>query len=487
MKTSCFQIRALLMAVTLVIGVTAAISFVVLFVVGIYRGTFVSQDDLVMVSFHGDGEPYLTRIVWSQSYRTFTNLEGKPITLTDETEYVVSASLSAAYPRPFHGDQADWQDRIVGFLDNGQPPNYWYLVTDGRTVGHGWFVGYSAANHRQVGYIGREGFRETPIPPVEQFPLRSGFAWNQSQLVCRGGVYSRAVAPQGLNRTANGQREFLPWVVFLNSGSTVYAVDLATRQVSTVVADLKEPVVSLDTGGRANSTTSKNWLAMRSADAIRLFSPAGELETLPVGPQLVGRNIEIVERADGTYTVVAGENLDYVQQRQLDRIYILAADGTLSDPRETFVSMSLPPDSRSYEAALVEGSPAYLLFSLARFRTDELRDRDMADNWGSAFQLALRQYALYLLATIVAGAILAGLAFRRQVLYQTSPAERIFWPLFVFFLGLPSWIGYRYCRKWPPLVVCPACHAAAPGASQACALCEQEFPLPEVKGTEIFA
>jgi hypothetical protein len=133
------------------------------------------------------------------------------------------------------------------------------------------------------------------------------------------------------------------------------------------------------------------------------------------------------------------------------------------------------------------GSPALLSGCLLAFRPDELLDLEMADSWDSAAALAFRQYSLYLAITLAAGAALAVACYRRQARYQLSRAERIGWPLFVFLFGIAGWIGYRYCRRWPPLDVCPACHELAPRDQDVCVICGREFPLPEAKGTEIFA
>jgi hypothetical protein len=46
-----------------------------------------------------------------------------------------------------------------------------------------------------------------------------------------------------------------------------------------------------------------------------------------------------------------------------------------------------------------------------------------------------------------------------------SRTQRVVWPLFVFLLGLPGWIGYRY--------------TVAPSAV--------EFLVPALRGTEVFA
>jgi hypothetical protein len=185
--------------------------------------------------------------------------------------------------------------------------------------------------------------------------------------------------------------------------------------------------------------------------------------------------------------VVAVKSEDHAQSRTYLDVYVMAADGSLGSPRETFQSTYLPHDPFCYEAPLVTGSPAMLATSLAIFRTRQLEREGLADSLGEALRLALRQYALYLLATIPAGAALAVACYRRQTHYQRSRAERIGWPLFVFLLGIPGWIGYRYCRSWPPLDVCPACHELAPHDQELCVVCGREFPQPELKGTEIFA
>jgi hypothetical protein len=73
------------------------------------------------------------------------------------------------------------------------------------------------------------------------------------------------------------------------------------------------------------------------------------------------------------------------------------------------------------------------------------------------------------------------------VRYGASGPERIVWPSFVFVLGLPGWIGYRFGRAWPNLERCPSCRAIVPRDRIECAACQRDFPEPALQGTEVFA
>jgi hypothetical protein len=57
------------------------------------------------------------------------------------------------------------------------------------------------------------------------------------------------------------------------------------------------------------------------------------------------------------------------------------------------------------------------------------------------------------------------------------------WAAFVFLLGVPDWLAYR----WPVLEPCGECHKPAPRERDKCASCRQVFTPPAQSGTEIFA
>jgi hypothetical protein len=73
------------------------------------------------------------------------------------------------------------------------------------------------------------------------------------------------------------------------------------------------------------------------------------------------------------------------------------------------------------------------------------------------------------------------------VRYGAGRRERMIWPIFVFAFGLFGWIGFRFHRSWPALEPCSACHVVVPRDRSACEACRADFPLPEMKGTEVLA
>ena len=486
MKLEMFKLRTFLVACVLVCGATAFIGTIVAFAVGIYRATLVDPGPTVYLNFRGDGEPYLTRYNFSQHYRTTTDLDGKPISLDNDTEFAREARLAAGLPPadPGAAPAVDVADHRV----HGQPAAAKLLVLDPRRAGRRprlfrRLLGGEPRTRR----IHRHGrLSRGPSSPAEQFSVRGGRDWEDSQIASMSGTYNQARSPLGFN-TGNGPEALLPWAVYLSQGSKVSEVNLATREVRSVLADPRSPVVSVSVGGRGGNTVQRDWLAMRTADEVHFFYPGGVKKLVSLPPELRGRDLRMVERPDGDYTVAAVKSRDYAAGRELLEIYVMAPDGTLGTPRETFQSAYFPQDPFFYEAPLVTGSPAMLSASLALFRTRQLMREGRADGLGEALQMAFSEYALYLLITVAAGAALAIACYRRQALYQSTPRQRILWPLFVFLFGVPGWIGYRYCRPWPPLEVCPACHELAPRDDELCAVCGQEFPLPETKGTEIFA
>ncbi len=421
-----------------------------------------------------------SRIWFGTSFRkataTTTDLDGNPISLENDTRFARVARLEDHFPHAARDGRPRLEQRIIGFVDNRQPPFYWFLMQDGLADGRAYFVGYSAANFDRVGYLGTAGMRSDPVPPAEQFPLHGGNNWNRTQVTAINGTYSMAEAPQGFY-SARGTGEFQPWAVYLNSGSHVYEIDLATRAARPILSDPRNPVVSLAFGGRGGNTLSHEWLAMRTADEIHFYSPEGKLKTLPLAAELQGRELQVVERPDGGYTIAAVKMTDYTTLQQDWAIYVVDQDGTLGPPREATATVPGWQDDSpngTYEATMVTASPAMLTTCLAIFRTWDLQRRDLADSWGDV----ATQQPLSLSSGYYRGRrfwqsfVTSG---RRGV--HVPAAERFGWPLFVFLFGIPGWIGYRYCRWWAlPLDVCPACHELAPHDQAECAACGSDFP-----------
>jgi hypothetical protein len=81
--------------------------------------------------------------------------------------------------------------------------------------------------------------------------------------------------------------------------------------------------------------------------------------------------------------------------------------------------------------------------------------------------------------------MLAAWCYMRHQRYSKHGAAS--WALFVFLFGLPGFIGYLLHRHWPVMEKCQHCGEITPRDRDACLDCGTEFPLPPLKGIEIFA
>jgi hypothetical protein len=61
------------------------------------------------------------------------------------------------------------------------------------------------------------------------------------------------------------------------------------------------------------------------------------------------------------------------------------------------------------------------------------------------------------------------------------------WTVFVLLTGPAGLAGYWLHRHWPATERCSRCGAVVPRDRQKCLACAAEFPLPALKGCEVFA
>ena len=108
-----------------------------------------------------------------------------------------------------------------------------------------------------------------------------------------------------------------------------------------------------------------------------------------------------------------------------------------------------------------------------------------AETYSGGFLRALGETWLSLLVVIVLGGLVAVAAYRRQRRFGLPHAAA--WAAFVFVLGVPGWIAYRFHRTWPVREECPTCHQPAPRDRKACTECGADFPPPPLQGIEVFA
>ena len=90
-----------------------------------------------------------------------------------------------------------------------------------------------------------------------------------------------------------------------------------------------------------------------------------------------------------------------------------------------------------------------------------------------------------LVAVCALSMVLSIYCFRRHK--RVSEYGSFSWALFVFLFGVPGFIGYLLHKRWPVTEKCQHCHKVTPRDRDACLDCGTEFPLPAMKGIEVFA
>ncbi len=289
--------------------------------------------------------------------------------------------------------------------------------------------------------------------------------------------------PGGSGRALRG---FLsPWDVFiLGRGGVVYHADLQNRTVRVVMNDptVRSAEVLPDQSNPARGVLYR--LVVRTDDSLRVLDERGqELHRYTIPEPAREKTFTFAESSNGEavlyWTRPANENAAKVEYP----IFWVARDGRCRETRAVLAPdrVVLGPSTLGFTMP----SPVFLGGYITLIRVPTLLDEGVIYP-----EILARMLSEYWLALVIAQLLAFGsavLCYRRQVRYGAGRAERIAWPLFVLFLGVPGWIGYRFGRSWPVLEKCPDCGATVPRDRDDCARCESEFPRPALKGTEVFA
>jgi hypothetical protein len=382
--------------------------------------------------------------------------DGTPIVIAEPQPpgankvWMNTAFLAGDEHRIFLGIFDDWHWRQRQFTDPRFPGVVWYFVTDAERHGSAYFAGYDAISKECIGYLGIAGFRAGPLPPSERFPFRGSDRGLNSRL-------------HSLNFPTEAE---MPWRVFVQGDNdTIYLVDLAQRTVG--IAFTGEHVRSSAILLRSHppAEAGRRDLVVRTEDAVvvingrtneqqRFTIPAELRDTsfswgqTTTGDQLAVWNSQVTPEAEiSSYHVALSNAAGAVTRR---------SDGEISEPRS-------PNELRWF---LGLNAPAPLLVDCCVGWWLPLRSwYGPHEPYGPALARYMAEYWPSLLIVHILSAILAWLCYRRQKINDASRTERVVWPLFVFLLGLPGWIGYRYTVT----------------------LRVAESPAPALRGTEVFA
>jgi hypothetical protein len=475
--------------------------FAVWVLVGSWANAFVGETILPPTSterliFLRDGTPIITtsyvRGITPAQYR---DLAGNPVYFSDlepdNERWAPGVELPVQPPEDFEWEDPSWPNRLRCAADDRQPPNYWFFVTDGRPGGSAYLVGYDSKTRLPIGFMGTDGFRLDSPPPDRQFP----FSFPESFSACRmfgqqfswgsGGGYPSLVS-FGRHKTS----DIPPWVAYvLTDDGALYQVDLSKRTVTRVLANVTVRAASLAWQSLFHPLPQDEHqkLIVRTDEEILVLNPENRLlRTYTIPAELVTQSFSWFETPAGASVLyrrkptkdVSDDIWQYWVSDHAGRVLIQSEVNLYKDTAELHLD--------AFMEALIP-SPLLLDALVGWIEPRERLRSHKADSFGEALTASIAGSWPALVGVHLLSAGLAWLCYRRQVRYGADRVERLLWTGFVFALGLPGWVGYRFARSWPVLERCPACDASVPQDREHCCACATAFPLPARRGTEVFA
>ena len=398
----------------------------------------------------------------TQSTRT---LDGR--LLADPLEISAEAFARLLHPGPKNGDEVprlSWPSRIHGFyLPQGGFGECWYAVSD--ADGSTRFVGYDMQSKKVIGYLGRSGFRDTPPPRDDQFPLTPQFV-------------------AGLNRSSYPGRE--PWTYqsasappLLALANEVVEVDLAKRKVASIWNGAGA-VDTLTLVGDVAASKRKLKAIIQTRTHLHVLGSDYEEKYAVEIPEVFRNDLPYFYVAD-----IKENGLTMMSGNRSDTVAYLAYLTVDSPPKLIEVPLDNPKrDNTMPWAAIGFVTPQPALIVAGLFITSlDRRQSHKTQLWTEAFGELWPHFWPALLVVAVASALLAAAAWRRQRRYGLGYGYG--WAAFVFVFGVPGWFAYRWHRAWPPLEACPNCGAMAPRDRESCFRCGKPFPPPRRESIEI--
>lgn len=341
---------------------------------------------------------------------------------------------------------ADWDQRIWPFVDDDNPPTYWYFVaTDISRQGKGHFIGYNAADRSLVGYISNKGFATTPPSYEDEFPIDGAFLHLS---VLKSQFTEAGYSPGELDKNALSF-PYPPWIAFLFTDGRLLRVDLKEKQMSSVL-DAND-IISVSQSMQQRAETDeravslyqmwKTTYLLRRTDRVTIFDPIDGKTVDFVLPDEVRRGTFSFFPLPGDKALIdiTHTNLESISDSH-DLIWFNRAGEVTERRTISLRARKRVPSMRetAFVVATIVPTPVVaglIPFGNALSEKPEPIQRIVAEGW-PAFAMLL------LLSTT-----LAFVVDRRQQRYRLPRSYG--WLAFVFLLGLPGFVGYLLHRRWP--------------------------------------
>jgi hypothetical protein len=275
-------------------------------------------------------------------------------------------------------------------------------------------------------------------------------------------------------------------VYVVGADRRIYHVDLQRRTVRVAFDGPHLRSASLFAVAGEPIPSSTYHLAVRTEDSVIVLDENDRPTNRFAIPQsLRDRDLRFAVTAVGEALMYPEHHIDELEKDITHQIAWVSPDGRT---REATVTLPLPGrDARTVLYGVQAPSPILIAAYIALGRPEEIRIHRLSISPSADRNRAFREFWPSLAIAALIGVILAALCYRRQVRFGASVPERIIWPIFVFVLGLPGWIGYRFALPWPVAEPCSECGDIVPHDRERCFHCDADFQPPALKGTEVFA
>ena len=363
-------------------------------------------------------------------------------------------------------------------------------MRDNEDLSLAYFVGYDASIKRQIGYLSRAGFGPEVPEASQRFVVKNFWHGDGAFAPLYGashGSEPRAAPEDGAE------------AVFVVSDSALYRVDLRRQTVRPIatpgavvsVGTLSEPIAVSD----ERRAVYKQRIVVRFADHVRVLDFNGEtLYRVAIPNEIRDLSFALYDTVGEGWIAVRNPNGGW---NLPTHIYWMTAEGkiTRQERVQLFARAAEDPRWNALGAAVVVPMP--LPFAIATLAIQPLDRQTTAlakvglvnDAEPLDFEAAVSEVFaeawLPLLVVCLIGALLAAVCYRHHRRYETKGS--LFWAIFVFLSGPPGLVGYWLHRRWPAKEQCTSCGKVAPRDRETCVACGAQFPLPEARGTEIFA
>jgi hypothetical protein len=432
------------------------------------------------LELRADGTPVVSpEIIWRPD-------DAPPTPTTGETS-LDAAFLAADHNENLMGLRYGWEWRLQPFTDPRYPEVIWHFITDGQRHGSAYFIGYERRTDTRIGYLGMAGFRADALPAGERLPF-----WGNNRGI-RVRLHNLQTVPWRLFGPAvlGSPREVVevPWQVYVQGDDNkVYQVDLGQRTVRVAFEDGPIHSSALLVRTAPASEVGRRDILVRTDDSVVVINGRdGSQRRFVIPEELRAAGFTFGETTAGEGLACWTPGFEPGADVLTYHVAWFDAAGTISRREEVSLNRTHDPDTQSWFLGVSLPVPLLDDLYVTLIHPYHIPLYEPPPSYPAALQRELAEYWPALLIAHLLSLVLAGLCYWRQSRYGANRAERVVWPVFVFLLGLPGWIGFRYGQTWPSVERCPSCEVVVPSDRDRCAACHAEFPLPALTGTEVFA